>query len=116
LKEWLKEAPGFNTDKVQTPIRLVALGNESVLSLWEWYVGLTLQKKAVQLIEIPDAPMLNTFCKGPTIVRLQCRESSTGFISGSRAKRTATRLRPRNIADGATCGSFANHSKSKIRP
>ena len=58
LKEWLKEAPGFNLDKVRTPMRLVALNPESVLNSWEWYVGLTLQRKAVDLIEIPDASHL----------------------------------------------------------
>ncbi len=47
LKLWMKNAPGFNLDMVRTPVRLVALGNYSVLSSWEWYVGLTLQNKPV---------------------------------------------------------------------
>jgi hypothetical protein len=58
LKEWLEEAPGFNLDKVRTPMRLVALNPESILNSWEWYVGLTLQRKPVELIEIPDASHL----------------------------------------------------------
>jgi dipeptidyl aminopeptidase/acylaminoacyl peptidase len=58
LDEWLKEAPSFNFDKVRTPVRLVALNSESVLEMWEWYSALTLQKKPVDFIEIPDAPHL----------------------------------------------------------
>jgi len=55
LKLWMKNSPGFNLDHVQTPVRLVALGNVSVLSAWEWYAGLTLQKKPVDFILIPRA-------------------------------------------------------------
>lgn len=55
LKLWMKNSPGFNLDKVQTPVRLVALGNGSALSLWEWYAGLTLQKKPVDFVLIPSA-------------------------------------------------------------
>ncbi len=55
LKLWIKNSPGFNLDHVQTPVRLVALGNDSVLSAWEWYAGLTLQKKPVDFILIPGA-------------------------------------------------------------
>ena len=54
LKLWLKNSPGFNLDKVETPMRLVALGNTSVLQLWEWYVGLSLQKKPVDFVLIPE--------------------------------------------------------------
>jgi len=53
LATWMKNAPGFNLDKVQAPVRLVALGNFSVFSQWEWYVGLTLQKKPVDFVLIP---------------------------------------------------------------
>jgi dipeptidyl aminopeptidase/acylaminoacyl peptidase len=55
LKLWLENSPGFNLDKVETPMRLVALGNPSVLELWEWYVGLSLEKKPVDFVLIPDA-------------------------------------------------------------
>jgi len=56
LKLWMKNSPGFNLDRVETPVRLVALGKSSVLgALWEWYAGLSLQKKPVDLIVIPDA-------------------------------------------------------------
>src|SRR5260370_712615 len=56
LKVWMKNSPGFNLDKVETPVRLVALGGSSALgALWEWYAGLSLQKKPVDFVVIPDA-------------------------------------------------------------
>ncbi len=55
LKLWLKNSPGFNQDRIETPMRLVALGNSSVTQFWEWYVGLSLEKKPVDLVVIPDA-------------------------------------------------------------
>jgi len=58
LKSWMKNSPGFNLDKVQTPVRLVALGNFSILSQWEWYVGLTFQKKPVDFVLIPHGTHL----------------------------------------------------------
>jgi dipeptidyl aminopeptidase/acylaminoacyl peptidase len=58
LKLWMKNSPGFNLDKVHTPVRLVALGNYSVWSTWEWYAGLTLQKKPVDFVLIPHGEHL----------------------------------------------------------
>lgn len=55
LKLWLKNSPGFNLDKVETPMHLVALGRASALQFWEWYVGLSLEKKPVDFVLIPDA-------------------------------------------------------------
>jgi len=55
LKEWLKDSPSFSLDKVQAPVRLVALGPQAILESWEWFAGLTLQNKPVDFIEIPDA-------------------------------------------------------------
>ncbi len=56
LKVWMKNSPGFNLDKVETPIRLVALSKSSVLGdLWAWYVGLSFQKKPVDFVLIPGA-------------------------------------------------------------
>jgi dipeptidyl aminopeptidase/acylaminoacyl peptidase len=53
LKLWMKNAPGFNLDKVQTPVLLTAFHNVSVLGLWEWYAGLSFQKKPVDFVMIP---------------------------------------------------------------
>jgi Tol biopolymer transport system component len=55
LKLWLKNSPGFNLDKVETPMRFVALGSPSVLQFWEWYVGLSLEKKPVDFLLIPGS-------------------------------------------------------------
>jgi dipeptidyl aminopeptidase/acylaminoacyl peptidase len=52
LQLWMREAPGFSLDRVHLPIRIVSI--ESRIPLWEWYVGLKLQHKPVELIEIPD--------------------------------------------------------------
>lgn len=60
LKLWMKNSPGFNLDKVETPVRLVALsGKAAVLGdFWEWYEGLSLLKKPVDLVLIPGATHL----------------------------------------------------------
>jgi dipeptidyl aminopeptidase/acylaminoacyl peptidase len=58
VRDWSIEAPSFNLDKVTAPVRLVALGRESILQQWEWYVGLTGLGKAVDFVEIPDAAHL----------------------------------------------------------
>jgi dipeptidyl aminopeptidase/acylaminoacyl peptidase len=54
LKLWLQNSPSFSLDKVQAPVRLVSLG-DAVLSLWEWYAGLSLQKKPVDYVAYPNA-------------------------------------------------------------
>jgi dipeptidyl aminopeptidase/acylaminoacyl peptidase len=58
LQKWLKESPGFNLDKVRTPVRLVALGPNAALEGWEWYVGLSSQGKPVDFSLLPDAAHL----------------------------------------------------------
>jgi dipeptidyl aminopeptidase/acylaminoacyl peptidase len=59
LAEWLKEAPGFNLDKVHTPVRLEAHGASSgLLEQWEWFSGLSALGKPVDDIYLPDAPHL----------------------------------------------------------
>jgi dipeptidyl aminopeptidase/acylaminoacyl peptidase len=55
LAAWLRESPSFSLDKVDIPVRLVALGTGSVLEGWEWYAGLSLQKKPVEFVLFPDA-------------------------------------------------------------
>jgi dipeptidyl aminopeptidase/acylaminoacyl peptidase len=54
LDSWRREAPGFNLEEVQSPVRLEAIGPVSVLSQWEWYAGLKRLKKPVELHVIPD--------------------------------------------------------------
>lgn len=58
LREWMKESPGFNLDKVNAPVRLLALQPPAVLEMWEWFAGLRLQHKPVYFVELPDASHL----------------------------------------------------------
>lgn len=58
LTSWLTSSAGFNLDKINTPLRLVALGPSSVLELWEWFAGLWRLEKPVDFIYLPDAPHL----------------------------------------------------------
>jgi dipeptidyl aminopeptidase/acylaminoacyl peptidase len=58
LATWIKTAPGFNMDKINTPLRLVALGPASVLEMWEWFSGLSRLQKPVDFMYLPNAPHL----------------------------------------------------------
>jgi hypothetical protein len=54
LRQWTDVAPGFNLDRVRTPIRIEAVGPPSVLQEWELYSSLRLQQKPVDLIYFPS--------------------------------------------------------------
>ncbi len=54
LDRWRGRAPGFNLDRVVTPLRLEAIGREAVLEMWEPYAGLLLQHKPVELFVLPN--------------------------------------------------------------
>jgi hypothetical protein len=41
LAVWLKNSPGFNLDKVKTPVREEANSPCSLFGAWEWFVGLS---------------------------------------------------------------------------
>jgi dipeptidyl aminopeptidase/acylaminoacyl peptidase len=53
LRTWVDRAPGFHLDRIQTPLRIEAIGPASVLWEWELYTSLWAQKKPVDLIYIP---------------------------------------------------------------
>lgn len=53
LSRWVEDAPGFNLDKVQTPVRIEANGPVSLLQEWELYASLYSQHKTVDLIYFP---------------------------------------------------------------
>lgn len=55
LGKWVRESPGFNLDKVTTPVRLEANDPMSLLFEWEWFVGLSYLHKPVDLIYMPGA-------------------------------------------------------------
>jgi hypothetical protein len=50
LQQWVRRSPGFNLDKVTTPLLVVAAGPVGVLSMWQPYVGLRYLQKPVELI------------------------------------------------------------------
>jgi dipeptidyl aminopeptidase/acylaminoacyl peptidase len=53
LKKWIESAPGFNLDKVKTPLRIEALNRSSVLAEWEIYSSLRIMGTPVDLIYFP---------------------------------------------------------------
>jgi hypothetical protein len=50
LKLWLKRSPGFNLDKLSTPLLVVGEGPVSLLGMWEPYAGLRYLHKPVDMI------------------------------------------------------------------
>jgi hypothetical protein len=56
LKNWLLSSPGFNLQRIHTPVRLVALSDgSSLLQEWEPFAGLVLQGKPAELFYLPEA-------------------------------------------------------------
>ena len=55
LKAWIKNAPGFNLDRVHSPVRVVAQGPNPLLLMWELYAGLAIQRKPVEMAYFPEA-------------------------------------------------------------
>jgi len=54
LREWLKRSPGFNINRVATPLQVVAIGKASVLDIWETYAALRYLGKPVDLIVLGE--------------------------------------------------------------
>jgi dipeptidyl aminopeptidase/acylaminoacyl peptidase len=54
LQQWLKRSPGFNLDKVKTPLLVVGEGRDSLFSMLQPYAGLRALHKPTELV------MLNT--------------------------------------------------------
>jgi dipeptidyl aminopeptidase/acylaminoacyl peptidase len=55
LRKWIELAPGFHLNRVETPLRIEAIGGPlSILGEWEIYSSLRMQGRAVDLIYIPD--------------------------------------------------------------
>src|SRR2546421_2650937 len=54
LQQWLKNSPGFNLDRITTPLLVNAEGTNNVMFMWEPYAVLHHLHKPVELI------MLNT--------------------------------------------------------
>jgi dipeptidyl aminopeptidase/acylaminoacyl peptidase len=54
LAKWIEDAASFRLDKVQTPLRIEAIGPASILTEWEVYSSLQMQGKPVELFYLPD--------------------------------------------------------------
>lgn len=54
MAQWLQQSPAFLMDKIETPLRIQALGTWSLLGDWHWYSGLSRLGKPVEMIYIPD--------------------------------------------------------------
>jgi len=52
---WLERSTGFNLQRVETPARLIGFGPHSILSNWEWFIGLRYLGKPVELVWLPYA-------------------------------------------------------------
>ncbi len=54
LQQWLRRSPGFNMDKVRTPLQVVGKGPLSLLGEWESYATLRALNKPVDLIMLAE--------------------------------------------------------------
>jgi dipeptidyl aminopeptidase/acylaminoacyl peptidase len=54
LKFWMERSPGFNVDKVRSPILITALNPGSLLFEWEWFSLLSMLRKPVDMIYVQD--------------------------------------------------------------
>jgi len=54
LSAWLQSSPGFNVDRVTTPIRFMPLNPLSILGEWEWFTLLSRMKKPADMVVLED--------------------------------------------------------------
>jgi hypothetical protein len=54
LQAWLTRSPSFLMDRIETPLRVQAIGPGSLLGEWPWLTGLFRLAKPVELVYIPD--------------------------------------------------------------
>lgn len=53
LASWIQNSPGFNLDKIGTPVRLEYYGWAEFLSGWQTFSGLSILKKPVDFVWLP---------------------------------------------------------------
>ncbi len=58
LQLWLKNSPGFNLDKVKTPVRIETYSAFGVIGAWEWFSGLRYLGKPVDFLYLRDGTHL----------------------------------------------------------
>ena len=54
LSAWSKQSPGFNLDRVHTPVRLLVNERDELFTEWEWFSGLSRLHKPVEMIYLPE--------------------------------------------------------------
>jgi dipeptidyl aminopeptidase/acylaminoacyl peptidase len=54
LDVWRRDSPGFNMDRIRTPLHIEAIGAGSILGEWEMYAGLRRLKRPVEMSMIPE--------------------------------------------------------------
>src|SRR5260370_21878443 len=52
LESWIDRSPGFHLDRVQTPLRIMALNPASLIAEWEWFSALRRLRRPVEMIYI----------------------------------------------------------------
>jgi hypothetical protein len=102
LQQWLKRSPGFNLDKINTPLLVAAEGRISVLFMWDVYAGLLYLHKPAELIQLNTDEHVLT---NPAVRLASQGDWSIGFDSGSKTKKTPIPRKPSSTSDGAnsTC-------------
>ncbi len=78
FEAWLRNAPGFNTEKIRTPLRLEAStgGLPSLLASWETYARLRHLQRPVDLVLVPQAEHAGH----PLMIPAQKRYSREGTV------------------------------------
>jgi dipeptidyl aminopeptidase/acylaminoacyl peptidase len=61
LKNWLRQSPALNIEKIKTPLRIEAVGHDSTLLMWEAYAPLRFLHRPVDLIVLREGthPLTN---------------------------------------------------------
>lgn len=54
LTSWMKNSPGFNLSRVNTPVREEVYRASVLIWSWEWFAGLSRLGKPVELVYMPD--------------------------------------------------------------
>jgi len=60
LSSWIKRVSAFHMDQVQAPVRIQALGPDSLLFEWNWFSGLLGLGKPVDMVYLPDGTHITT--------------------------------------------------------
>jgi len=54
LSSWVNRVSAFHMDRVRAPVRIQALGPESLLLEWNWFSGLSALGKPVDMVYLPN--------------------------------------------------------------